>query len=224
MHNRKAKRSVALAAAALLALPAVALAQDTTGTQGDSAPGQRSAVPYGYGMMGYGMMGGGYGMGMMGSPAGAILAQKDALGLTTGQVARLDSLQQQSSDAWRAHWTLMQGIHEQMGKLSGSKQSDVEQYQKLMQQMASSGAAMHVQIAKLGEEALQVLTPDQRSKLDASWRSGGWGGMPGRHGMYGGGYRGMMGPGHMMGPGYMMGPGSMGYGSPCGAGPAGPGR
>jgi len=214
------KRSVALAAAALLALPAVSLAQGMSGHHRGWASNTQGAVSQGYGMMGAGVMGygmmGGQGM-MMGPTPGYILAQKDALGLTAEQTARLDSIQRQSAGAWRAHWALMQGIHEQMGQLSGTKPSDVDQYGKLMGQMASSGAAMHLQISKLWQKAVQILTPDQRARLEEYWQRESRGGRSGGFGMYGMGYGGMMGPGAMRGwsGAGMMGPGYMGgYGMP----------
>jgi len=227
MNVATTKRSVALAVAALLALPAVSLAQGMMmgGGSRSAAGTQQDTAPRGHGMMGYGMMGGPGmmgGSGMMAGPTpGFILAQKDALGLTAEQVARLDSLQTQSADAWRAHWALMQGIHQQMSQLSGTTNADVDRYGKLMGQMASSGAGMHLRIAKLGQAAVQVLTPDQRARLEEYARSHGRGGMHGGYGRYGMGYGGMMGgwngPG-MMGPGAMrgwhgsgmMGPGYMG--------------
>lgn len=238
------KRGVALAAAVLLALPAVAVAQGTgmSGHHGTAA-GQQGPMGSGHGMMGgMGMMGGGMmgGMGMMMGPTpGFILAQKDALGLTAEQVTRLDSLQAQLTDTWQTHHATMQGVHQEMGELRQAQEPDLDRYQKLMQQMASSGAAMHVRIAKLSQEAERVLTPDQRSKVRYGMslmgqRGGmGSGGMMGRGSMMGGG---MMGSGMMrgsmhgprgagtMGPGGMTEPGSTGHGAPCGAGSPAEGR
>jgi len=201
---------VALAAAALLALPAASLAQGM-GMSGHhrGAPGAQGPMGPGYGMMGGAMMGG---MGMMalGPTPTYILARKDALGLTDQQTARLDSLRTQAVEAWQAHHAMMQGIHQEMGELRQAEKPDLDRYQQLMQQMASAGAGMHVRIAKLGQEAEKVLTPDQRSKV--------------RYGMSLMGQRGPMGSGGTISRGSMMGPGYMGQGAPCGAGSAPQGR
>lgn len=213
------KRSLAGGAAVLLALPTAAHAQG--GMAGHHAgamtgPGQ-AAVPGG--MMG-GMMGGG--MMMLGPTPGFILGQKDALGLTDEQIARLDSLQGQAAEVWQAHHAMMQGIHQQMAGLRQAESPDLDRYQKLMQQMASAGAAMHVQLAKLGQEAEQVLTPDQRSKLRYGMQLMSQRGATGHDGMMGrgmGGGYGMMGGQGMMGRGMGGGYGMMGRGGSCPAAP-----
>lgn len=226
-------RGVALAAAALLALPATSLAQGM-GMSGhhQTATGQQSSMGPGYGMMGGGMMGG-TGM-MMGPTPGFILAQRDALGLTDQQTARLDSLQAQMRERWQAHYATMQGIHQQMADLQQAEKPDLGRYQKFMQQMASSSVDMHVQLARQGQEAFQVLTPEQRSKvrygMQLMGRSGVMGGTPtaGMMGMMGGGVMGgsMRRPDGMggMGPGNMTGPGNMSYGATCGASTPAPSR
>ncbi|HKK27790.1 MAG TPA: Spy/CpxP family protein refolding chaperone [Gemmatimonadota bacterium] len=227
MRSTRTKRGAALAVAALLALPAAVLAQGMAGHRAGSMSGgpaamggAQAAMPGGCGMGG-GMMGSMMGGGMMalGPTAADILAQKDALGLTEEQTTRLDSLQGRTAEAWQAHRAMMQGIHQQMSELRQAEKPDLDRYQKLMQQMASAGAAMHVQVAKIGQEAEQVLTPDQRSKVRYAMklmgqRGGmGSGGMMGRGSMMGrgmmGSSSGMMGNGMMGGSGSMMGRGSM---------------
>lgn len=228
------RRGVALAAAVLLALPAAALAQGMGMSGHHPAAGSaRDSIGPGHGMMSGGMMGG-MGSVALGPTPAYILAQKDALGLTDQQTARLDSLRTQAAEAWRSHYAVMQDVHQKMAELRQAEKPDLDRYQQLMQRMASAGAGMHVRIAKLGQAAEQVLTPDQRSKvrygmsLMGQRGAMGSGGMMGRGSMMGGGMMGggMHGPraAGTMGPGRMTGPGSVGQGAPCGGGSPAQGR
>lgn len=226
MNTEMRKRVAALAMAAFLALPAAALAQGMPGHHRTPTDSARAHMAGGQAMMGAGLMNGMMGQSMMGgmgtmmgSTPGFILAQKDALGLTAEQTDRIQSLQQQAAQAWQTHMAGMQGLREQMGQLSGSEKPDLDRYQKVMQQMASSGIAMRVQIARLGQEAEKVLTPDQRSKLSYGRQ------LMGRGGMYGMGRGAMMGGDGMPGMG-RYGSGTMGSGSMggrYGSGMMGPG-
>jgi len=213
MISTRTTRGAALAVAALLALPAAALAQGTAGHH-------TGAMTTGRAAMGGGMMGGTMGGGMMslGPTPAYILAQQDALGLTETQTARLDSLQGQVAEARQTHHAKMQDIHQQVSKLRQEEMPDLDRYQQLMREMASTGTAMHVRIATLGQEALGVLTPEQRSKVRYAMKLMGPYGMTGMMG------RGTMGGGKgmgMMGAGSMMGPGSTGSGMPCETGSTG---
>jgi len=221
MISARTKRGVAVAAAVLLALPAAALAQGGMAGHHPGAMGGRGQDAMPGGMMG-GMMGGG--MMMPGPTPGFILAQQDALGLTDEQTTRLDSLRSQVVEARQAHQAMMQGIHQQMGELRQAETPDLDRYRQLMQRMASAAVSMHVRAAKLGQEAEQVLTPDQRSKVRYAMKLMSQHGAMGRGGMMDGG---MHGPGAMGGTG-AMGPGSMrgsmmGGSPPCTAGASGSG-
>lgn len=192
------RRWLAFVAVALLTVPAAALAQGHA--QHDPQQGQQEQPRPGMMPMGQGpgMMGG---MGtmemMMGLPGpGLILRQKEALNLSDSQVQELEALQKQASDAHQAHMREMEPIHRDVTQALEADKPDLARYESGLKRLADHHVKVHVEMARLGQLALDVLTPEQRSNV--------------RYGMRV--MRGMMGGGMMRMGGAMV--GMMGGGCP----------
>lgn len=129
--------------------------------------------------MGEGMMGmmGSRAMGMMLSPR-VILMQKDALDLSDEQIERLESLQHRMDHGREPGMSQGHSMMQQLEKALDPENPDLETYESLLNQMADHHVQMQVQMARLGIEALDVLTADQREKVRY--------GMKLMHGMMGG--------------------------------------
>lgn len=200
----RTRNIVALLAAAALALPAGAFAQGGhQHGQQESRPGQEGAGPMGMGMMG--MHGEAAMMGMAGPSPALILAQREALDLTDDQVASLEALQERAAEAWKADMEAMHALHETLAAELEKPELDLAAYESALEQMADRHVAMAVAMAGTGQEALAILTDQQRSELRVGMRF-----MRGMMRMRGGGpmgSEGEMGGGMMAGG--MMGGGMM---------------
>ncbi len=134
------------------------------------------------GMMGQGMMSPGMMMGMMaqrhpmmgmmgmmgmiGVPDPAmILKQKDALKLNDSQVQRLEALQQEAADAHRSHMEEVEPLRNRLLGAAQSDELDLSEYESALKSLADQHVRMQVEMAGLAREAVDVLTPDQRSNL-----------------------------------------------------------
>lgn len=196
----KAGTYLALLFAAALALPTAAAAQE----EQDHRPGQeapsRPEMPGMRGMM-MGMQGHGAMMsmrmtGMMAAPGPMmILRQKEALALTDDQVQRLQTLQERMAQGRREHMETMRTVHERIGELARGPDLDLAAYEEALRSMADAHVAMQVAMARLGREAREDLTPEQREKLRT--------GMQFMRGMMQGMHS-RMGPGEAGGMGAMM--------------------
>ena len=172
----KARISAAVFLVALL--PTAAVAQHNHGSEGQSGQPQMMGGEMDMQMMD-GMMGG-----MMTSPSPTmILSQSGPLGLAPAQVRQLEALQAQSMAGREARMTEMHGIHQQMSEMLAGDPVDVDSYEALLRQMADQQVSMHLRALRLGQEALGLLTSEQRTSV----RSGGEMG----HSMMGSGGMGM---------------------------------
>ncbi len=116
-------------------------------------------------MMGQGMMGGGM-MGMMSSRGPSmILKQKEALELTEAQVQRLEALQKEVSEAREAHMKEMSPVKKQVGEALEGDKPDLSRYESALKKVADGHVRMQVDMARFSEQALEVLTAEQRSNV-----------------------------------------------------------
>jgi len=172
-------------AVALALSTGIAGAQDTTRV----APRARSARPPIEGQMGGAMMrrGGPPDMGMRMSgagPAGRILGLRSQLGLSADQVSRLEALQKsqaasikpRSSDALRARADLMDA--EQKGDLNAAH--------AIIDRIAKQRADDQFAQLQARKTAAEVLTADQKAKLEQFRGARRHGGMRGGRGRRGG--------------------------------------
>lgn len=190
--------------AVALALSAgIASAQATT----PMPPAARGARPPIEGQMGGAMprpgMRPGMRMRMGGGPAGALLGLRTQLGLSADQVARLEALQKsqaaslrpRSSDALRARADLMDA--EQKGDLNAAH--------AVIDRMAKQRADQQFARLEARKSAADILTADQKAKLEQFRGAHRGGGMRGGRGMRGGAAR--------FAPGFRgRGPGAGGFG------------
>lgn len=127
------------------------------GMAGDSAGMMR---------MGPGMMGGGMGMmGMMGAGPSMLLAQRDVLELTEDQVARLEELREKQQSMMQGMHKGMMAVRSQMQDVTAADSLDMEAYRKAVEGMADQMVSHQMQMASFREQVLDVLTPEQREKL-----------------------------------------------------------
>lgn len=143
--------------------------QHMMGMKGDSMSQQMT----GSGMM----MGKSMEMGMMSammtvpSPT-MILNQSEDLRLGPDQVKDLEALQNQAKIARESRMAQMQEVHTQLSETLSRDELDTEEYESLLQGMADQRVAMHVQDMTLGQQALQVLSEEQRGKLNSEHMQG----------------------------------------------------
>ncbi|MFQ5689996.1 MAG: Spy/CpxP family protein refolding chaperone [Gemmatimonadota bacterium] len=191
---------IALAFGGLLALPMAALGQGHHGQEGTRPMAGQAGTAMrggmmsmhsgmmggmmgmrGGSMMGSGMMGGMMGSGMMGAmsagmgPAAAmILGQKELLGLSSDQVSRLQAIQKRMREARDAHARSVGPLHQELRELAAAEKPDLSRYESLLRKAADSEVQTRVELARLGQDALAVLEPAQRSKLQAGmgWMRG----------------------------------------------------
>ncbi len=186
----------------ILALMAIlgaspALAQQHPGMPGMAQPKGAQRAPRQ--AMG-GMMGGMQGcMDMMGGPSPAMILQhRQALGLSAQQVERLRALQVRDSTAMMPHMRAAMAAHQAAAELLRADHPDFAAYEARLHEAANHAIAGHVAMARASVEAREVLTVDQRTRLQAAMKTGGRGMMgPGMAGMGGrmqgmGGMEGMM--------------------------------
>jgi hypothetical protein len=124
-----------------------------------------------------GMMGGSMGMrmmsGMMTGPSPAmILRQSEALRLGPEQVKELEALKNQAQIGRESRMAQMADMHTQMSQALSRTKTDIGEYEALLQTMADQQVAMHVQDMKLGQQALQVLSEEQRGMLTSEHMTG----------------------------------------------------
>ena len=120
----------------------------------------------GMGMMGSGAMMGGRGMmGMMGANPSMLLAQRDVLELTDDQVTRLEELREKQQGMMQGMHKGMMAVRSQMQDAMAADSLDMEAYRNAVEAMADQMVGHHMQMARFREQVLDVLTPEQREKL-----------------------------------------------------------
>lgn len=94
-----------------------------------------------------------------------LLEQREPLGLSDQQVDRLEELQDRLDAAVTKHREAMRPLHEQLAGMREAEKLDMGRYEKLLRQAADHRVALQVERTRLGQEALQVLTNEQRSNV-----------------------------------------------------------
>lgn len=140
----------------------------------DSLPGMMGEQMMMGGMMGQGMMGSGMmqmmgqGMGMMatGGPGPAmILRMEDALDLTDDQIGRLEEIRQEFSGTQQQHMNAAMSAHQNARQALEGEDPDFEAYQEALQEASTHMVQAHVAMARAAVQARQVLTAEQRQRL-----------------------------------------------------------
>jgi Spy/CpxP family protein refolding chaperone len=142
-----------------LSVPGAALAQGQH-EHGDDEKESRGMM--GQGMMKQGMMGQGM---MSGRGPSMILKQKEALELTEAQVQRLEALQKELSETREAHMKEMSPVKKQVGEALEGDKPDLSSYESALKKLADGHVRMQVDMARFSEQALEVLTAEQRSNV-----------------------------------------------------------
>lgn len=131
--------------------------------RGGMGPGMMGG---GMGMMGSGAMMSGSGMmGMMGAGPSMLLAQRDVLELTDDQVQRLEELETKQKGMMKGMHRGMMVVRSQMQDAMAADTLDMEAYRKAVEAMADQMVSHHMQMARFRTQVLDVLTPEQREKL-----------------------------------------------------------
>ncbi len=120
------------------------------------------------GMMrqGMGMMGQAMGMMGQGGPSAAmILGQKEALGLSGEQVGRLEGVERELGEAREAHRAQMGPLHEQLMEAQQAEAPDLERIEGVLERLAEAHVQGHLQMLRRGQQAMDVLTPEQRANV-----------------------------------------------------------
>ncbi len=155
-------RLLALAIACVFVLPGVSRAQRHM-HQGQMQQDrmQQGQMQHGM-MMGQGMMGM---MGMMQPGPSFLLEQKDALDLSDEQVQRLEELKNELSEFHQAHMSRVGPLHEQAREALHGEQPDLGAYESALKSLADEHVQMQVEMARVSQEAMAVLTETQRSNV-----------------------------------------------------------
>lgn len=163
------KRTLILAAAALLAVPGLAAAQSQQYhghmQQGQMQQGMMmnsSGQPV---MMGMGMMG----MWLQPGPE-FLLDQKDALELTGEQVQQLKKLQSDLSAARESHSERVTALRKRVNDALSGDKPDLDEYQLALESLANEYISMQVERARDSQKALAVLNDTQRSYVNFGMR------------------------------------------------------
>ena len=135
-------------------------------------------------------------MSAMAAGPAAALEQRQELGLSADQVDRLEALGKQSADAGGAAMAQMKAVHDQAKAATGGDELDEAAARAAFRRMGELHADMAVAMLKARADTRAVLTPEQRTRLEALGAKG----MGMMRGMMGGGMmKGGMGMGGMMG-------------------------
>ncbi len=105
-------------------------------------------------------------MGMMAGPSPSlILRQKEPLNLTDSQVERLEAIQKEVTGARESHMAQVRPLHMQAMKALEGDEPDLAGYESALKKLADHHVSMQVEMARFGQRALEVLTPEQRSNV-----------------------------------------------------------
>lgn len=169
-NGRTLDGTLALLLAASLALPGAAPAQQAGQEHRHGEEQQRAEDPEMPGMM-MGMQGHGemMGMGMMGMMAAPsptmLLHQREALALTGEQVARLKALQERMARTRDEHIESMHALHRKLAEQVRDPDLDLAAHESTLRSLADAHVAMQVEMARVGQEARELLAAEQRAKL-----------------------------------------------------------
>lgn len=176
------KYSIVIAAAALVVAAPLAAQHEQHGQRQQQA-----------GMMQQCMM-------MSGASPAALLQHRESLGLSAAQVSQLETLNTRTSESVMPHMQPAMQAHSAAAEILRADAPDFAAYEAGLREAADHMVRTHVEMARVAVEARQVLTPEQRTRLD-TMRDGMMQGMQQR--MMQSGQGGMM-QGMQMGGGMMM--------------------
>lgn len=120
--------------------------------------GQQPAEPGG--MM---QMQGMHGM-MMPGPM-MILRLREPLGLTEAQAQRLEALREREQQAHHPHMMAAMQAMQEANRMLEQPDADLARYEAKLREAADHMVQAHLAMARTGQEAREILTPEQRSKL-----------------------------------------------------------
>jgi hypothetical protein len=169
MNMSTGKITTLLAATALLVpagLSAQGHASHHPGT--DGPPSTRGMMGQQSGMRS--MMSQQMGMQMMQPGPRMLLARRDALQLSDGQVEQLEQLQARADEMRSTHRSEMASVRERLAALRGQDELDLDRYESLLREQADLRVEMQVGMAELGRDALAVLDEEQRSNVRIGMR------------------------------------------------------
>jgi len=155
-------RTLTLAVAGLLVLPALLSAQEAQQHHGHM---QQAMSPQGMMMganEGHSMMGIGAAKWMQPGPA-FLLGQKGTLNLSEEQVQRLQQLNTELSKTRETHTDKVTSLRQGVAEALTGEQPDLDRYQSALQSLANEYVAMQVEMARYSQKALSVLNDTQRS-------------------------------------------------------------
>lgn len=119
-------------------------------------------------MQGHPMMDGGGMMGMMqglGPSPAALVGAADRLGLTPGQVSRLEALAMSSGESHQAHMDAATAARQEAAEALGADSADLDAYEEGLSRAADHMVQAHMDMVRAGLDATAVLTPEQRAEL-----------------------------------------------------------
>lgn len=133
-------------------------------------------------MMGHGTMHGRQGMmgmrrgmgpatmGLMGPGPAMLLSQRDVLELTGDQVARLEELREKKQSMMKGMHEGMSAVRSRMQDVTAADDLDLEAYRSALESMADQMVGHHMQMARFRGQVLDVLTSEQRAKLQTGMK------------------------------------------------------
>ncbi len=105
-------------------------------------------------------------MGMAAGPGpGMILRQKEALNLNESQIQRLEALEDQLAEARETHMKEVPPLRTQAMEAVKGEKPDLSNYESALKKLAEHHVRMQVEQARFSQQALDVLTPEQRSNV-----------------------------------------------------------
>lgn len=123
-------------------------------------------------------------MGAMAQGPAAALRDREELGLTQAQVQKLETLQAGTEQARTQAMQRMRALHQEIAKATQGERFDEAAARAGFDRMGNLHTEMGVSMLRTRNEVRQLLTPEQRKKLDA--KGSGMMGMGGMQGMMGG--------------------------------------
>lgn len=105
------------------------------------------------------------GTGMMQPGPDMLLRQREALGLSRGQVKELEELQARADELFSTHRSEMMPVRERLQELHAADDLDLDRYESLLREQADLRVEMQLRMAALRRDALGVLDEQQKSNF-----------------------------------------------------------
>ncbi|MBI4538276.1 MAG: Spy/CpxP family protein refolding chaperone [Gemmatimonadetes bacterium] len=111
------------------------------------------------------------GMGAAGPGPGMILRLREPLGLTGEQIARLETLQENTAQERARHLTAVREAEAKAVEALAGEDASVAEYETRLREAANHGVEAQVALARAAIEARAVLSEEQRSNLGCGMRT-----------------------------------------------------